>query len=394
MELKLIEGFLEVVKPLQIRGWAIDVTSPERRVQVVATIGDEVFARGIADIIRDDLAEVGLGDGRQGFILNLATELSSDDQLRITVYAEDVSGSMVMLCRLLQPEPAASRDSSASMNALDFRGQVGDAAHRPLFILGAARSGTSALAQSLLTSTRFEGYEEGHLLDLAIPLNKTIEDFFEERSDEWAGRRTLIAAVGKDFVHDWSKQVFIEVARRLFPNGYWLDKTPRTPMISASPLLLKTWPNARFIYMKRRGIENIISRLRKFPNISFEEHCIEWAESLREWHRIHLLLSGHTLELDQLFIAREPSTAVLHIKRFLDLDNDEHQRLEAALTHERPERTAKQFGGIVSLSDTGWTPIQQEIFRCRCGDMMRLYGYSEEASYFEAGSNYSSIRVI
>src|SRR6202022_2510678 len=49
---------------------------------------------------------------------------------------------------------------------LEFDGLVSDSEQRPVFGLGAARSGTSAMAQALLKLGRYKGHQEGHLLDL------------------------------------------------------------------------------------------------------------------------------------------------------------------------------------------------------------------------------------
>jgi hypothetical protein len=45
----------------------------------------------------------------------------------------------------------------------------------PVFVVGAARSGTSALFAALTQTTRYRGFGEGHLLDIAAKLNAEIK---------------------------------------------------------------------------------------------------------------------------------------------------------------------------------------------------------------------------
>jgi hypothetical protein len=183
-------------------------------------------------------------------------------------------------------------------------------------------------------------------------------------------------------IEEGIKHIFIQAARRTFPSGRWVDKTPRTAMISALPVLRTLWPNARFIFMRRRAIENLESRSRKFPGEDFETQCREWALSIRGWHAIANSLAGAAMEIDQFFMAKQPAEVAVALRSFLQLDTEAVERLAQALAFDRPEQTGQQFGKISNLADLGWSSQRTAQFRAICGEAMRLAGYVETDAYF------------
>ncbi len=387
----MIRGFVEVVRPFQIRGWALLTDRPGEPLEIQASVAGRPVGSGLADMARSDLTAVGSGDGRHGFVFNLAHALSPLEQAQVSVHARDEMGRAVELRRLVANVPSVptpSKTASARSQILR-RYEVEDRTHRPIFILGSARSGTSALAQGLLGTTRYKGHEEGHLLDIAIELSRTISQHYEKRGEEWSERPTMIAEVPETLLQDWRRHLFVDLARHLFPEGRWLDKTPRATMTAAAADLREIWPNARFIYMRRRGLENIQSRLTKFPLISFEMHCADWERSLSEWVRVRPFLTGAAIEIDQYLLAREPDRVAAELSPFLDLTEQEAARLAGALRNERPERTSANFGSAASIETVGWTPEQRTTFHSICGPMMRAFAYSETESYFLEGASSS-----
>ena len=51
----------------------------------------------------------------------------------------------------------------------------------PVFVVGAARSGTSAMAQALVKATRYQGFAEGHVLDIAIRVGNAVEQHLDRQ---------------------------------------------------------------------------------------------------------------------------------------------------------------------------------------------------------------------
>ncbi len=70
-----IQGRFEGIVNGQVCGWAIDPLRPEMRVDLEILCDGEPVARTRADLEREDLAEVALGDGRHGFRLTLDASL-------------------------------------------------------------------------------------------------------------------------------------------------------------------------------------------------------------------------------------------------------------------------------------------------------------------------------
>ena len=390
----MIRGFVEVVGPLQIRGWAVRTASPDDLVEVVATVAGRQVAFGHADVARSDLSTAGFGGGQHGFIINLDEALDDAEQALLAIHTTDESGLPAVLPRL-KAKPPAPRPPPRIDRAADTAGrrhEVEDNAHWPIFVLGAARSGTSALAQGLLGATRYVGHEEGHLLDLLSEMAKTIRDHYEQRGEEWSERATMISSVPQSYLQDRLRSVFVDLARQLFPAGRWIDKTPRVSMITAAVELRKIWPNARFVYMRRRGLENIRSRMSKFPTLSFEAHCVDWRDSLAEWQRVRSALTGAAIEVDQILMAREPERVAGEVGALLDLTDAERTRFAAWLHNERPERQSVDFERSPSIDMIGWTDRQRETFAAVCGDTMRSFGYAETERYFLDGGSSNALR--
>ena len=387
----MIRGFVEIVGPLQIRGWAVRTASPEEAVEFVAAVGGRQIASGLADVVRRDLSTAGFGAGH-GFIINLDEALDTAEQAAVSIHTIDEAGLPVVLPRLKAtplPSPPSPRIGG---DAASCPHKVEDRAHFPVFVLGSARSGTSALAQGLLGATRYVGHEEGHLLDIVPEITKTIGDHYARRGEEWSERATMISSVPQVYFENFLRQMFVDLARRLFPSGRWIDKTPRVSMITAAIELRTIWPNARFVYMRRRGLENIRSRLIKFPTVSFEAHCLDWEHSLAEWRRVRSSLAGAAIEVDQNLLAREPERVAGEIGELLELSDAERMRLAASFRNEWPERSAAHSDAPPSIHTIGWTVEQREMFGAVCSGAMHAFGYAETEDYYLEGASSDALR--
>jgi hypothetical protein len=81
------EGILQGVGNGVALGWAADRTNPEARVPVALVVDGEIVAEGVADVARPDLAEMGLGDGAHGFLIELPEHLQTPARRRIVALA-------------------------------------------------------------------------------------------------------------------------------------------------------------------------------------------------------------------------------------------------------------------------------------------------------------------
>ena len=78
-----LQGHLDAVDAQRIAGWAYDPSLPTAPVLLEVRDGDGVIARVRANRYRGDLEAAGIGDGRHGFELRLATPLSGCRQIHV-----------------------------------------------------------------------------------------------------------------------------------------------------------------------------------------------------------------------------------------------------------------------------------------------------------------------
>src|SRR5689334_8296385 len=151
-----VMGFLEHADSKFVSGWAYDSSSPLARLEVIVRIGDEFYASGFADIARHDLLLAGMGDGKHGFAIDVSEAHFSPEQAdALEVHA--ISGVEVARIQRVQAAPELIFDLSSDPHL-----PTSDASQFPVFILGPARSGTSAITLALLESGSYIGTGEGH----------------------------------------------------------------------------------------------------------------------------------------------------------------------------------------------------------------------------------------
>jgi hypothetical protein len=253
---------------------------------------------------------------------------------------------------------------------------------RPVFIIGAARSGTSVVGLALRRATRYRGFKEGHLLELGLRFADTIAAYFAHK-DQWMRAE---AQAGYHLGRIPPSRVLaetMELLRRLtagYTTQFWFDKTPGHPMVASAPILARTWPNARFLFMKRRGLENLKSRRHKFRN-DFAVDCRVWAGIMSEWRAVRDVVGDRAIELDQRALLDEPGFSATRIGALLELTPDEVDAFAAVLGQERPQVTDPTHRVIADIAELGWSDDEIETFRAICGPEMDAYGYTYDARY-------------
>lgn len=254
----------------------------------------------------------------------------------------------------------------------------------PVFIVGSPRSGTTILANTLRQAGYF-GFNEGHFLSLLTPLKEVIDRQFIE-SDAHDSNQ-LLSNVDREGLTLEIFRVLQMVQVRHNPHEPWFDKTPDAAMIRATPFIAQLWPGARFIFAKRRAIENIASRLRKFPETSFDNHCRYWNETMAVWREVRGTLNA--LEVDQYDIGHTPDATAARLGTFLGLTQERIAAMDAEMATARPQSTdADSTLRVLSLSSCGWSDVQIRVFKYLCGREMQCYGYTFDESYRrEAGDS-------
>lgn len=248
----------------------------------------------------------------------------------------------------------------------------------PLFILGSPRSGTTILTSALRKAGYF-GFNEGHLLNLVTSVKQLIERHVKMHKAQEKGQ--LLANLDTDQFLQEVLAVFKKFQCRLNPNKPWLDKTPDAAMIYAAPTLAEMWPEAAFIFAKRRAIENITSRIKKFPSVPFKNHCASWSESMSAWRSVRD--NGiRGIEVDQFDIAHHPAGEAQRLSAFLNLDKDATKRMFDEFTTAQPQRTDERSARrVLGLAKTGWTVQEIDFFTAYCSEEMEAYGYTTDDGY-------------
>lgn len=256
---------------------------------------------------------------------------------------------------------------------------------KPIFILGSPRSGTTALGNAVRSTLKAKSYGEHH-----------IQEVFKNSLDGLLNKfnNSLATNVLGTFIHDVSPALisanlqltFKQLVQDYHPGNYFVDKTPGIASLRAIETTSQMWPNAKFIYIKRRPLENIASRLKKFPNVSFEAHCIQWAEINKIWRSLKKqpFLKDKTLTVDQYQFLFEPEIVSKTIVDFLELSSPEEHRafIENYLKNESPQKTGNKIE-ILDFKEINWTKEQKRLFLDKCGEELKIENYSLDKSYYK-----------
>lgn len=247
-----------------------------------------------------------------------------------------------------------------------------------LFIVGTTRSGTSAV-RNAIAETRFKGPGEGHSIGLLGAISDVVETYFHENHTALSHGTMLAAWKRDEFWHDiaaaYTKQIHGLVA-----TGDFIDKTPNILPIRYAKLIETSLENVRFVFCRRRGIDNVLSKVRMWPDLPFREHCTEWTDINDAWDNVKLRLSSPVLEAEYYDLSTAPDVLASRIGDFLELDSPDRTVLLHELSKDRP--SGKPW---VSLAETGWSDEQIDIFREVCGSAMERSGYGYD-SYWVTGS--------
>jgi hypothetical protein len=236
-----------------------------------------------------------------------------------------------------------------------------------IFVLGSPRSGTSELGDTLATQLQLPWLGEGH----AAPL-------FAKAAEALAGNESSGHGLVRFIAQNNLRQLVIQAARTAYfvmhGSASFIDKTPGHPMIAAAPLLKECFPGAKFIFLRRNGISNVLSRMKKFGG-NFDAHCSDWAAAMMEWKRVEPVL-GDSLEVEQEHMLEDPNRVAREVAGYLGLP----QKAEAignSLRSGARERTGAGLGRK-SFPQTGWSIRDIDRFRELCGPAMEVFGYKIE----------------
>lgn len=252
-------------------------------------------------------------------------------------------------------------------------------ARYPVFIVGSPRSGTSALVDAMLAAG-YSGFREGMFLSLLSGLNELVSQHFATFGTD-ASEEVLISRIAPEPLKAELFSVIKRYADAAEPPAPWFDKTGNPDMIRAVPIIKRLWPDGVFIFSKRRGIENVLSRLSKFPAYDFEYHCRDWATNMGAWREVRQLLpAGSFVEVDQRDMIQNPARVAAKLQAFLGLAPN--MAIEETLASSRPQQTGPGSAQrILTLDAVGWSTYEMKLFVTHCASEMEAYGYTYDIRY-------------
>jgi hypothetical protein len=259
----------------------------------------------------------------------------------------------------------------------------------PIFITGSVRSGTTIVRDALVNGVGIPGYTEGCFVDmLGVFIANADQKFRQRQGEKRQPEEIIISNVPQETFKQDLAVWFRKQYETYTPyRGVWIDKTPDNDVLPAVEYIQFAWPSAKFIFMKRRAIENILSRLRKFPNMTFERQCIAWAKIMQDTLRAKSALNPSSyIEIDQYDIAKHPEQVANRIGIFLNLSMGDIKKMQSVFAHQRPEFTGGNEIDNPSFDDLAWTSEEKAFFMQTCGPLMKTYGWSFDHAYYATPS--------
>jgi len=269
----------------------------------------------------------------------------------------------------------------------------------PIFIVGGSRSGTIALLKALGRHEQIVAAptEDPFITDvgrMALQL-----DFFENHEKEYYIRTLRISfsrileslrrlaiesAFGPDYGLSYWIREGVRERGRLFRKRWWCTKS--FPGEETTRGLIRLYPNAKFIWILRNGV-NVVHSRTKFPefhDLPFEEHCAHWANSIQRFAYLSVLPQATVVKQEEF--ADDPDMAMRQIFGHVGLPYDSGPT-EFSLTHHvhplADESTTKGVDVKQVLAERPpayleWSDEWRSTFKELCGEAMATAGYPVE----------------
>lgn len=243
----------------------------------------------------------------------------------------------------------------------------------PIFILGPHRSGTSHLRKSISGALNIPSFTEGYIWPVLTGANQSMDHVLNGilgGEDNEVGKNFTIKQFGRKTILERLSIALDKLHQEKLGTSQWLDKTPGEEMIRSLPIIADYYPEARFIFMQRNGIDNVLSRARRFRRQPFDKHCKDWAASVISWQQLKSQLSkDYFLEIDQRHMAEDPAKLADRLAIFLEIaDQDKIAKLVELLSGQTENTSERSLDASVRLflEDSGWeeTKVFDFLFYC------------------------------
>jgi hypothetical protein len=265
--------------------------------------------------------------------------------------------------------------------------------HNPIFVIGASRSGTSALLQALgkhpeilampgeapyignIVSTvyYFEFADnKGYYLDSIKVTKEYLYDCLRRISFEVAG--------GKNYAVNLIMKLLFKGDLTAIKKRYWAAKI--FPDANEYKAIRQLYPAAKFVYIVRNGYDvvNSMSKFSGFRHQSFEENCKAWVHFASKFDYLHKTDSGITIRHERMLA--EPDIVFRGIFETLGMKYNEgpEKFLRTTLVHPLDQATLENVNATTALqmrkpAYENWSAEQKKMFKDLCSSAMRKLGY-------------------
>lgn len=261
----------------------------------------------------------------------------------------------------------------------------------PVFIVGAGRSGTSAMLGAVRKTLGWTAFGEGHLYPVAVPLMLATHNYWGDNHAVSVNPKHMLAHVERRQFEDALLRVVRDTCIASHGTTRFVDKTPGPGALAALPYMQRVFPSMRVIYCQRRPIEVVRSAMRKFPDTSFDEHCRLWRNVMTRWVRVRDELSVPYVAVDQRDMRTRPDDVAARVGELLQLRPKQVALFSAFLRDDQPQSSGALNQGEVSISTTGWSNERKARFFALCKPAMDEHGWTEGPAYFAADTTDSSL---
>lgn len=239
------------------------------------------------------------------------------------------------------PSPHLRSSSVQPASYLQVIAEIPDS--RPVFVLGAGRSGTSAVVGAI-DAAGIKGDAEGHLFPL---LNKMLSRVWTMISPP-SLKDELPADLKASFIQAIAMR-FARTSRGNVTDAVWRIKTPDHAMIACVPLAYAMFPRASFIMVYRHPISFAESRRRKFRE-PIESSISEWIKCIRIWADCRdRLPPSRYVEADVADF--RGSCFQERMCKLLDFDEAQAKRVRDYFSSQRPELTRVSLGLLTGIQE-------------------------------------------
>ena len=249
----------------------------------------------------------------------------------------------------------------------------------PVFVVACGRSGSTALCEGLGAHPRVLMAGEAPIIhkagetaaDVILPLREAVDSFVN-----------VSTALGSDFGLAYrpgrasAKHSAWAAGRRL---DCWGAKI--FPDEKAAAGLLWLFPNARFIYLFRNGVDVVgsMGRFGSFSRLTFDERCRFWSDRAFRYDYLRSHHRSETVRFED-FLADNRGTFDRLLRHLgLPADDGPANYTSTTLVHPLDKPTtrasARQVLGRRATAWDGLSDRQRATFNSLCGEAMALLGY-------------------